>query len=177
MNFFQNFFSYKNNVKNTKLYKPLLKQHQQQMKLEDVFDSIVFNEKENNVKEILENYSNDDWKDFILIKPVENYTRVKIYENRFFDAYIITWNKNKKAQIHDHANNGCFLKVLYGRIQEKIYNKITLECIEEKNYEKNMISFMNNNKGYHSIENINENDISVSLHIYSPPNHKTKYYS
>jgi hypothetical protein len=37
-----------------------------------------------------------------------------------------------------------------------------------------MTSFMSNDIGFHSIQN-NYNNISISLHIYSPPNHKTKY--
>ena len=37
------------------------------------------------------------------------------------------------------------------------------------------ISFMHDDIGYHQIINDND-DISVSLHVYSPPKHVTKYF-
>ena len=40
---------------------------------------------------------------------------------------------------------------------------------------QNDVNFINNKLGYHSIENIDET-IAVTLHIYSPPGHITKYF-
>lgn len=122
--------------------------------------------------DILNNYKDDDWKKFISIN-VNSYNRVKIFENEKLDIYIITWNTKQKANIHDHSDNGCWLKVLKGQLIEKIYDS-NLKLLKKNILRENEISFMKNDIGYHSITN-EENNISVSLHIYSPPNYKTKF--
>jgi cysteine dioxygenase len=86
--------------------------------------------------------------------------------------FIITWNKDSKTMIHDHAENGCILKMLRGSLKETIYKDGDLI---KSNYLINSdTGCINNDIGYHSIENISDG-ISVSLHIYSPCNHNTKY--
>ena len=122
--------------------------------------------------DILDNYKEDDWKKFVIINE-NKYNRIKIFENEKIDIYIITWNKNQKANIHDHSENGCWLKVLKGKLTENLYNN-NLKLIKINILNENEISFMKNDIGYHSIIN-NEDDIAISLHIYSPPNYKTKF--
>jgi len=132
----------------------------------------IINNKNFILHDILANYKDDDWKKFINVNQT-NYNRVKIFENEKLDIYIITWNINQKANIHDHSDNGCWLKVLKGQLIEKIYDN-NLKLIKTNFLTENEISFMKNDIGYHNIIN-QENDIAVSLHIYSPPNYETKF--
>ena len=53
-------------------------------------------------------------------------------------------------------------------LDEKIYNK-NIELIKYSIQNQGDISFIKDEIGYHSIKNIN-NNISVSLHVYNPPN-------
>jgi cysteine dioxygenase len=131
----------------------------------------IKNEKNFYLNDILKEYKSHDWKEYIKVSDV-TYNRMKIFENENFDVYIITWNKMQKANIHDHSKNGCWLKVLQGKLIEKIYD-YKINIINTKTINEGDISFMKNNIGYHSIEN--GNDISVTLHVYSPPNHSTKF--
>jgi cysteine dioxygenase len=109
------------------------------------------------------------------IKPsVETYSKSLVYKNEYYEIFIITWNTNQNSKIHDHSENGCWLKIIDGRIQENIYD-INLQINKINIINKNEIGFMDNNIGFHSIFNLNS-DITVSIHIYSPINHKTKYY-
>ena len=91
-----------------------------------------------------------------------------------YELIIITWFPNNYANIHNHADNGCLLKVLDGELIEKRYTH-KLEKYKEIKYFKNEISYMNNKLGLHSILNDNDKP-SVSLHVYSPPRFKTNFY-
>lgn len=125
------------------------------------------------VRDVLISYQCEDWKKHMVINPC-HYFRKKIFENNNYEVYIITWDIGQTAKIHDHAENGCFLKILQGELTEIIYNKeITNKTISKLN--EGDVSFMSNNIGYHSILNTGQIP-AVSIHIYSPPNHRIKYY-
>lgn len=100
--------------------------------------------------------------------------KIKIYENEFFDAYIIVWNMYERSKIHNHSENGCWLKVLKGKLEENLYDE-NLNYVIRKTIKQGESSFIKNSIGYHNIVNI-ENEKSLTLHIYSPKNHKTVYY-
>ena len=131
----------------------------------------IINSKEFYLRDILQEYTAEDWKKHVKTSS-NTYNRSKIFENENFEVYVITWNNLQKANIHDHSENGCWLKVLDGKLTEKIYDS-DMNILRTDIREKNDISFMRNDIGFHSIENFNE--ITITLHIYSPPNHKTKF--
>jgi cysteine dioxygenase len=125
------------------------------------------------VKNILNNYTADDWKKFVKINNCK-YHKEKIFENDYLDVYILTWNKKQQSKIHNHAKNGCWLKMLQGGLIENIYDK-DLNLQNKNILNSGDIGFMHDDLGYHDI--INDNDyIAVSLHVYSPPRHFTKYF-
>jgi len=127
----------------------------------------------NSLETVLKKYNGEDWRKYIKHNK-KTYTRVKIYEQFEFEIYLIIWDSNCKTPIHDHADNGCWLKVLDGKIHEKKYST-NLDLIHDHIYENGYVSYMNNTIGFHSI--INSDKISYTLHIYSPPNHKTIYFT
>jgi cysteine dioxygenase len=126
------------------------------------------------VGDVLKEYNDDDWKNYVKIDN-NTYCKNKIFENEYFEIFIISWNKNQNAPIHDHSCNGCWLKVLQGELNENIYKVDSLTLYKSNIIKKNDISFMKNNIGYHSITN-NLDDIAVTIHIYNPPNHKTNFF-
>jgi cysteine dioxygenase len=126
------------------------------------------------VGDVLKEYNDDDWKNYVKIDN-NRYCKNKIFENEYFEIFIISWNKNQNAPIHDHSCNGCWLKVLQGELYENIYEVDSLTLYKSNIIKKNDISFMKNNIGYHSITN-NSDDIAITIHIYNPPNHKTNFF-
>ena len=99
------------------------------------------------------------------------YTRNLIYKNDKFDIFLIVWDKGSNAPIHDHAMNGCIYKILEGEIIETLYDN-NVSFIGSNTLNKNDIGYIDNSIGYHSI--INKTQFpAISMHIYSPPNHKT----
>ena len=149
------------------------------MNLNKLFSHIKYNinnnQTINNLDNILKNYNGLDWKSYINNNTNNNYNKELINKNEDFDMYIITWNKYKESSIHDHSVNGCIYKVLHGTLIEELYNN-NLKQIQKNILHKDTIKYIDNIIGYHKIINPTD-DISVSLHIYSPPNYKTKYHS
>lgn len=152
------------------------------MSLYNLINNLVYEIEENKtnfddikIKNMLENYApkHDELLEFIEINE-NHYNKNTIFKNKYFEIVIITWNTTQKARIHNHSKNGCWLKLLKGKIKETIYdNELNIKKINI--LEKDSISFMIDNIGLHSIENIND-EISISFHIYSPVNHITEYF-
>jgi predicted metal-dependent enzyme (double-stranded beta helix superfamily) len=112
-------------------------------------------------------YSGSDYKAYLNFSD-EKYVKTRVCTNDKFEIYIICWSPGQSSPIHDHAKNGCIMKVLSGSLKETRYDPETTHRHLKKGYS----SYIHNSLGYHKIENGKER--SVSLHVYSPPNHKTK---
>lgn len=125
------------------------------------------------LSQIFDQYQAMDWKPFV--KETDTYYKNLVFSNTEFELYVITWNKKQGTKIHNHADFGCLMKVLQGKVEETVYNSDDLSVKEKNQYRKNDISFISNRKGFHSILN-NEKEISVTLHLYSPINHKIRFY-
>ena len=138
------------------------------LKLFNNLNSLIANKsKLINLKYLLEEYNDIDWKKYIKIND-KKYNRHIVYKNENLELLIITWNKNQFTKIHDHPKNGCLFKILDGYIYEYRYNNLNdIKFNDIKMYKKNDISYIDNSLGFHKM--INDEDICVSLHIYSPP--------
>mgnify|MGYP001177190188 CR=1 FL=1 len=90
----------------------------------------------------------------------------------FIDIYFFKWNELKPTGIHNHAKNGCYVFLLKGKIKEDIYNN-SLQRINTNVYHSPSISYMNDKIGYHCIQPLKK---SISIHIYHPKDHQTKYF-
>ena len=101
------------------------------------------------------------------------YNRERIYIDDEIEVFIITWYKNQEAKVHDHSENGCFLKILEGSLEENIFSK---NDVKKRILNKGNISYMDNKIGLHSVKNNSDDKVCVSIHIYSPPNHSTTFY-
>ena len=140
--------------------------------IEKTINKNIINKNVIHVKSILKQYNGNDWMEYI--SPSNNYKKKLIYENELFELFVITWMPKSNSKIHDHSENGCLFKILNGELSEYFYNK-NIELTNKQNYKKNIIGFIENNKGYHKITNETKN-ITVSLHLYSPPKYKMNIY-
>ena len=86
----------------------------------------------------------------------------------FSEIILICWDRNSETKIHNHPNGGCILKVLKGNLNEKLYCNNTKQIKQNNVLKENDTSYIDDNIGLHSIHN--NNNISFTLHIYSPPN-------
>ena len=124
-----------------------------------------------NLDHIVKQYNGNDWYDYIHVK--DPYYKELVYRNNLIDIFVITWSANESSKIHSHPENGCLMKILYGSLTEEKYDD-DLRLIQTNLFNLNSVSYIEGNKILHKI--INQNKISVSLHIYSPPNFRTIYY-
>ena len=151
-----------------------------------------------NFTPFLQNYQGDDWKQYtksIDKTPLQNqpfsYNKQLITssfnQQNYFDTFIICWPPGFASPIHNHAKNGCCLKVLEGSLVETRYhypsskpdrthNQSPFKLIDTTKLDTNRVSFLSNDIGVHSISNPGV-DWAVSLHIYSPQQFVTTYFN
>ena len=149
------------------------------MNLEELINKIN-NRLENNIKlknckELIKQYDGKEWEDKLRYNS-ETYNRIKLYGNDLFEIIIICMNNHQESKIHNHAKNGCLMKVLRGNYIESIYCLKTKQKIYNKIRYTNKVSYIDDELGYHKLINPFSKK-AVSIHIYSPPNHQTKYLS
>jgi cysteine dioxygenase len=118
---------------------------------------------------IIEKYNGIDYIKYINFST-EKYKRIKLdnYSNDKFELILICWNKDQITKIHSHSDNGCLMKILEGELEETLYDN-NINFINKNIYKKDNVSFMHNDFGFHKIKAI---EMSISLHLYSPPNYK-----
>ena len=146
--------------------------------LEELFikiNEMLKTKKLEDLKYLLNDYNGDDWNNYVKYNN-QKYNREIAFKNELCEMVVISWNKKQMSPIHDHPLNGCLLKILKGKLIEENYiNKSNI--IKKKNkieLKEGSISYKIGNNILHKI--INNNIKTVSLHIYSPPNHNIKIY-
>ena len=100
------------------------------------------------------------------------YNRIKLcdYSNDLFEMILICWDTGSETRIHDHPQDGCVLHLMYGTLEEHLYDH-SIKLVQVTTVSAGQTSYMDNNLGYHKIRCA---DKAMSLHFYSPPNHKMK---
>jgi len=130
----------------------------------------ILNCNRNNIKKNMNGFKNMlklniDWTKYAKIDE-NNYNKNCIYKDEDFEITVITWYKNQSTNMHKHPSNGCLMKVLLGSLTEQKFlsdNSISINTLNT-----NDISYIHDKYAKHKI--YNNNNLSVSLHIYSPPN-------
>ncbi|XP_055701533.1 cysteine dioxygenase type 1 [Phlebotomus papatasi] len=118
--------------------------------------------------------------------------------NGKFNLMILCWGEGHGSAIHDHADSHCFMKMLMGELQEVRYawptkklldldEEVTadigildengsgfskgeeLKEISRKTLEFNGVCYINDTLGLHRVENPNNSNVAISLHLYCPP--------
>lgn len=123
--------------------------------------------------EVLQQYNGDDWRPLVWSTP-QTLVKERVYYSHNLEVMLLSWPAGYTTQLHDHAANGCWLKVLSGQLTETRYNE-EFQQQEVTLLPQDSISFMSNSQGYHTISN-ESGQTTWSLHIYSPPFHKTRYF-
>jgi cysteine dioxygenase len=121
---------------------------------------------------LLKEYNGKDWEDYIEYNN-KKYNKRVAFKNELFEIVVISWDTNQSSPIHDHASNGCLLKILKGELLEERYENI-YKIKKKTILKENNISYIEGTEILHKI--INNIEKSVSLHIYSPSGYIAKIY-
>lgn len=151
--------------------------------LNDLIEQLheVFAEEKVNIEyvhKLMESYTSNrkEWKKFAKFDP-HRYTRNLVDEgNGKFNLMILCWNESQGSSIHSHANAHCFLKVIDGSLHEEMYEwpsesegETQMTPRQVSQFQKNQVTYINDDIGLHRVENRSHCDKAVSLHLYSPP--------
>ena len=114
---------------------------------------------------LLRKYNNADWGVYTRYNKYK-YSPHTIYEDKEVVAKIITWLPTQQTSVHGHPHyNSCYYKVLIGQLTEYLYNKENLDLFKTNIYRQDDIGQCKKNY-FHKILN-NDNNLSVSLHLYT----------
>ena len=127
------------------------------------------------IKDDLHIYVDEKTTDYCKLNAIYTngkYNRIKLYDysNDLFEIILIYWDTLSETKIHDHPEKGCALYLIEGELEEQLYNK-DLKLYKTNMFNSRNTSYMENSLGYHKIKCINK---AMSIHIYSPPNHKMR---
>lgn len=99
-----------------------------------------------------------------------DYTRNCIARTDDFEFILLCWDKHCKTKIHDHSGQNCWVYQVDGSVREVRYEGVGdgLNVYSEEILDKGGLSFMQDDMGYHMIENFN-NSRAMTLHVYVKP--------
>lgn len=108
------------------------------------------------------------------LRSADKYVKTLLYSCKKYDIYLIEWGKHSSTDFHDHASQGCAMKVLKGNLLEQrvcFFRGKTNSILTA-----NDVSYIDDKIGFHKIKALGS-DTAISLHVYFPSNHQTTYFS
>lgn len=114
-----------------------------------------------------------DWKKFAKFDKFR-YTRNLVDEgNGKYNLMLLCWDVAQGSAIHDHSNAHCFMKVIYGALDEVRFawpeGGRPLAELSRNRLPSDAVCYINDSLGLHRVENPSSSDVAVSLHLYCPP--------
>lgn len=130
------------------------------------------------LEQLMEDYvsNSSEWQKYAFADFSRGYTRNLVDEgNGKSNLLVLVWTPGKGSPIHDHANAHCLMKVLKGTLCETRYRYPANvgegpQVIKETVFKAGQVTYMSDELGLHRISNLDPNGVSVSLHLYTPPN-------
>ena len=141
---------------------------------------------ENDLIRLMEQYISreNQWRHYAFADSSRNYTRNLVDEgNGKSNLLVIVWNPGRCSPIHDHADAHCVMKILKGRLKETLYalppcapeqpptngTSTAPQVVKETVYGENEVTYISDKIGLHKISNPSNDEVAVSLHLYTPP--------
>jgi cysteine dioxygenase len=99
--------------------------------------------------------------------------RIKFLAGQY-ELLVLCWNPGKGSKIHDHPGDGCYVRMLQGRLAETIFRITdattnTMEIIKSSEVRDGDVTYINDGIGVHRLANPDPTIGAVSLHLYTPP--------
>ena len=118
------------------------------------------------VKNILFNYSHNDWRQHVDPNIERNvYNETKVYEDDFVSLHISTWKPGYISTINKYTKGECWTKVLKGELIERQYDNNSFFLSKFSVFTPLDVFYINNSYAFHSLENRNITFASA-LHVH-----------
>jgi cysteine dioxygenase len=135
---------------------------------------------------LMEQYTSEEsqWQRYAFADRSRNYTRNLVDEgNGKSNLLVVVWNPGRGSPIHDHADAHCVMKILKGSLRETLYTlpgcttkqaptkgvPTAPHVVKETIYGENEVTYISDKIGLHKISNPSNDEVAVSLHLYTPP--------
>lgn len=108
----------------------------------------------------------------------ECYTRNCIFETEQFELILLCWEAGQETPIHGHNGEACWVKILAGMFEEKVYiYNDDRKLLESKTIHsvRNDLSYMEDFMGFHKLKNHGKTR-GMTLHLYAKPIRECKMY-
>ncbi len=109
----------------------------------------------------------------------KTYTRNCIVRTEKYELILLCWDKGQITPIHCHGGEECWVYALQGDLEEYRYTE-DQNGHPQKDHtmilKEGRISYMNDEMGYHSLNNISEGK-AMSLHLYMNPIDTCRVYN
>lgn len=86
------------------------------------------------------------------------YTRHLIQKTIDFEVYVITWAAGAETPFHGHPDDGCWMRIVSGKLREQTPNTDRIFTVGDTGFQKGI-------DGVHKIIALTD---SKSLHLYKP---------
>ena len=104
-----------------------------------------------------------------------SYRRQILFENDEYQVVLFEWSQNSATPIHDHSTSRCWMQIIQGKFEEKVYDVANCkQLVSNTIYEAPQLNYMDNSIGWHQIRALGEHNIT--LHVYQPPLHEFRIY-
>lgn len=106
------------------------------------------------------------------------YTRNCLARTEEFEFILLCWDGNCQTKIHDHDGQDCWVYQVDGKLREVRYegSEDNLKVYSDETLNEGEVSYMNDQMGYHRIENPSDTK-AMTLHIYANPIERCKVYN
>lgn len=100
----------------------------------------------------------------------EAYTRNCVERTEDYELILLCWEKDQDTPIHCHNGEECWVYLAEGKLRERRFQTKNDELVKTADVKmtEERLSYMNDDLGYHSLQNI-ANGRSMSLHLYVAP--------
>lgn len=140
--------------------------------LSDIFTTQQGQDRVQSILNVLEttHLSINDYIRWVKHPPAAHYSYSTIYSNDDYELLLLTWLPFQRTNTHPHLSRDgqdsqCWYKIIKGEMDEYIfYNN---DEIKKNRLKTNHVSYIHNSIGKHKMAN--DERLSISLHVYSPP--------
>lgn len=95
------------------------------------------------------------------------YNREVVCSGRGYEVVLITWPPGACSAAHDHGTSLGVIKILEGKVYQKVFDKKTKKFLFKRAYGKGK-SFEETPDIIHLMGNASKDEGAITLHVYTP---------
>lgn len=109
----------------------------------------------------------------------ESYMRRRVVRREYYELLVLTWAPSQGSVAHDHSGSLCGLKVVQGSLEEQFFEEAPDGHVRRTTVNHLSQGQISVDPGVvvHSLANSSQDDMLVTVHVYSPPLPEVRRYA